>query len=335
MFSTRTQRAIVAQLTRMLILAGTLVLAEPAALGVHLEELVTVAPGVRLRVLARGASDALPVLLYTPFAWTFPAIHSGDHVFLPLATDFIMLTYDPRGVGGSEGGRAASFDDYVTDVAALAAYACRRFNKSAIYASGTSSGATIVAHAAHLYPERFAHILLNGPSLNFTRQLETSFWGIEDVWGIPAPVARKLPTVVSGVLVMLRIPFQDCRTRLFCRMEFFTPLTFAGSRYYRWGAAVFFQAALAFAELMDLPGTLTYDLTALRAFDVPVTVLSGEHDRYMANVNDTAAWAASLATPQTRHVIVPGASHALHIEENAAYCDVVRRIREPRDACSA
>jgi alpha-beta hydrolase superfamily lysophospholipase len=292
---------------------------------VHVDELVPFGnDGCRLRVLTRGRSEDLPALVYTPFAWTFPAIHSGDHVFLPLSDDFLLVTYDPRGVGGSVGPPARSFEEYVDDVLTVAQYVRRRFGRDAVYAAGTSSGATLVAYAAHRSPHLFHHILLNGPSLNFTRQLETSFQGIRDVWGVPVPVARALPAAISGVLVMLRVPFHDCRVHWWCRIEFFTPLTFMFSPYYRWGASTFFQAARAFSELRSLPGIFTYDLTAIVDYRVPVTLLSGEHDHYMANVADVAAYARRVRAPRTRHVVLPNASHALHIEQNDRYCDVVR-----------
>ena len=112
-------------------------------------------PTVRLRVLTRGGDDSLPVLVYPPFAWTFPTIASGDRLFLRLAPHFLMMTYDPRGVGGSRSTpRASSMDDYVSDVVGMAEYARRRFGKDKVYALGTSTGATLVALAAQRAPHR-------------------------------------------------------------------------------------------------------------------------------------------------------------------------------------
>ena len=325
----------------LLLLAALLLSATPTrgAGRVHVDELVEIAPGVRLRALTRGADESLPVLVYPPFAWTFPTIASGDHLFLRLARDFLMLTYDPRGVGGSrDTPRAASVDDYVADVVGMAEYAHRRFGAARVYALGTSTGATLVALAAQRAPHRFAHLLLNGPALNMTRQMETVHHGIHDVWRVPRWAMPYLPTPVVGVLTMLRVPFHTCRTRLICDMEFFTPLTFAGSAYYpSGGTRVFAEAALAFADLQHVAGMRTFDLWRdAPSFAVDVTMLSGEHDTYMAHVGDVAEYAravreatreaagAAAGAARVRHIVVPNASHAVHLEAREAFLAAAR-----------
>ena len=323
---------------RALILTVVAALLPSSTARVHVDELVDVAPGVRLRVLTRGGDDSLPVLVYPPFAWTFPTIASGDALFLRLAPHFLMMTYDPRGVGGSRSTRrAASMDDYVLDVVAVAEYAHRRFGKEKVYALGTSTGATLVALAAQRAPHRFAHLLLNGPALNMTRQMETIRNGLHDIWRVPRWMLPWLPVPVTGVLTMLRVPFHDCRTRWLCEMEFFTPITFSGSSYYpSGGTRVFAEAALAFADLPNVQGVSTFDMWSNATFEMDLTFLSGEHDLYMSHVGDVADYARAAAssspTSRVQHVVLPNASHALHLEAKEAFLSAARAMA---DACAA
>ena len=306
---------------------------------VHVDELVTTSPGVRLRVLTRGRDAGLPLLIYTPFAWTFPAITSGDRMFLRLDNAFLLTSYDPRGVGGSTNSTPPSTtDDFARDIADVAEYACRRFGKRKVYVLGISTGATFAALAAHRSPHLFHHIIANGPTINMEEQYENCLRGVSDVWHVPAFISRHvLPLAVVGVFVMLRLPFHRCRSEWWCDSEFFTPLTYMFSDHYKHGVTTFFQAALAFDAVKGLTDVRKHGLAerSIYKYEVPMTFVGGEFDTYMANIDTLRAYVkrarAASRTPVSL-VVVPGASHALHIEQMDAFLNTVRGVRRPEDA---
>ena len=308
---------------------------------VHVDELVTTSPGVRLRVLTRGRDAGLPLLVYTPFAWTFPAIASGDRMFLRLDDAFMLTSYDPRGVGGSANSTPPSTtDDFARDIADIATYACRRFGKRKVYVLGISTGATFAALAAHRSPHLFHHVIANGPTISMQEQYENCLRGVADVWRVPVFISRHvLPLAVFGVFVMLRLPFHRCRSEWWCDSEFFTPLTYMFSDHYKHGVTTFFQAALAFDAVKGMSDVQTHGLAerGLFKYEVPITFVGGEFDTYMANVDTLRAYvdrtrAASRSSVSL--VVVPNASHALHIEQMDAFLDLVRGARRPEDVAT-
>jgi pimeloyl-ACP methyl ester carboxylesterase len=329
----------------MLVALLSVVVFLPNAVGtaaVHVDELVTTAPGVRLRVLTRGRDAALPVLVYTPFAWTFPAITSGDRLFLRLEESFLLASYDPRGVGGSSNSTPPlTTDDFARDIIDVAEYACRRFEKEKVYVLGISTGATFAAIAAHAAPHLFHHVVANGPTISMSEQYENCLRGVEDVWRVPTFVSRHLlPLAVFGVLVMLRLPFHRCRSEWWCDSEFFTPLTYMFSDHYKHGASTFFQAAIAFDAVQQLGDVRTHGLgdRGLYAYNVPMTFIGGEFDVYMANVDTLRAYVHRASTVSRSPVsleVMPNASHALHIEQMDAFLDIVRGVRRSEDVLQA
>ena len=309
---------------------------------VHVDELVTTSSDVRLRVLTRGRDATLPVLVYTPFAWTFPAITSGDRLFLRLDGTFLLTSYDPRGVGGSSNSTLpSSTDDFARDIVNVAAYACRRFDKKRVYLLGISTGATFAAIAANRAPHLFHHVIANGPTIHMSEQYDNCLRGVWDIWRIPSVVSRHvLPLAVFGVFVMLRLPFHRCRTEWWCDSEFFTPLTYMFSDHYKHGATTFFQAALAFGAVGALTDVRTHGLgdRGLLNYEAPITFVGGEFDVYMANVDTlrhyvTRARVASRASVLL--AVVPNASHALHIEQMDAFLRIVRGVRRVEDVAPA
>lgn len=304
---------------------------------VHVDEIVRTAPGVHLRVLTRGRDESLPLLVYTPFAWTFPALHSGDRIFMQLQDTFLLTSYDPRGVGASANSSApTSSADFVDDVVGVAQYVRRRFGKRKVYALGISTGGTFVARAAQRAPDLFYHVVADGPTINATEQYENSLQGVEDIWRVPKFVSRHmLPMTVFGSLVMLRLPFHECRTKLWCTSDFFTPLTFMFSDLYKHGASVFVQAALALGDASRLEDASRYGLLdqEVMRYEAPITFVAGQYDAYLANVATLKRYVRAInanALPSgAGHadlVVIPNASHALHIEQTPAFLSIVRSV---------
>ena len=305
---------------------------------VHVDEVVATAGDVRLRVLTRGGDASLPVLVYTPFAWTFPAIVSGDPLFMQLFDSFLLTTYDPRGVGGSSNSTAPiCSDDFVRDIVDVASYARRRFAKEKVYLLGISTGATFAAIAAHRAPHLFHHVVANGPTIDVVQHYERCLQGVQDVWKIPTFASRHLlPSAVFGVFVMLRLPFHRCRTEWLCDSPFFTPLTYMFSDYYKHGAKTFFQAASGFDAVRHLSDVAAHGLADrnIYTYDTPVSFVGGEFDAYMANIDTLRSYVAEARRASRAPVsltVVPNASHALHIEHTPRFLDFVRSVRRDED----
>ena len=60
-----------------------------------------------------------------------------------------------------------------------------------------------------------------------------------------------------------------------------------------------------------------------------VTLLSGEHDWYMSHVGDVADYARAVAAAgggAVRHLVLPNASHAVHLEARDAFLAAARAM---------
>lgn len=306
---------------------GVALLLTLARAKVHVDEVVATAEGVRLRILTRGDSADLPVLVYTPFAWTFPAIVSGDHHFMPLADTFLMTTYDPRGVGGSANSTAAtSVEHFIDDLIDVSRYAIRRFGKQKVYLLGISTGASFAVHAAHRQPALFEHVISNGPTVDLIEQNRENYLALHEIWRMPQWLLPLLPRVIAGVFLMLRVPFHSCRSQFFCAMEFFTPLTFGGSEYYTSGLRVFLQAARTFEAALALDDVHTIGIGSLGAMPVPHTFLIGKHDKYMANATRVREYVHARRTACTYLHIIEDASHGWHVEQPHVFRQLVRGV---------
>jgi sigma-B regulation protein RsbQ len=118
-----------------------------------------------LHVERSGAADAQPML----FAHGFGCDHTmWRHVAPAFADDHHVVVFDLPGAGGSEAAydpeRHASLDGYADDVLAL----CADLGLRDVIFVGHSVSAMIGVLAANREPERFAALVLIGPSPRYT-----------------------------------------------------------------------------------------------------------------------------------------------------------------------
>ena len=190
---------------------------------------IQVAPGAHLRVLTRTHDDALPALVYQPFAGAWPQIHAGDRVFAPLADTFTLVTYDPRGVGRSTGTFDAS--THRDDLAAVCVHASARAARVFVVSISSATHDTLMLAAAPPVP--LAGVLIASPNPP-TSDLLWTHWApaIHRVWGVSPSTLARLPPLARLTLMLLRTPYHKCRDALLCSGEFYNPWTYAGSKHY-------------------------------------------------------------------------------------------------------
>lgn len=112
------------------------------------------ADGVRLAVSIVGEGSASPVLL-------IPGLGAAGSVFDPLAPllaeRYRVITFDPRGIGDSDAGRA------VLTMALLASDAVAVLDSTGVQSAtvlGASMGGVVAQHLVVRHPERVEHLLL-------------------------------------------------------------------------------------------------------------------------------------------------------------------------------
>ena len=292
-------------------------------------EWVQVAPGEHLRIVSRTFDETLPVLVYQPFAVAWPQLYAGDKVFAPLADSFTLVTYDPRGIGGSRGG-ALDNDALYEDLIAVLEYAARRSASQRCFVVSISSSAAATVVAAHRRSDLIEGVLFAAPVLQpFHLIMPYYEAAVADVWGVPPAVFRRLPSLAQVTLTLLRVPYHACHRRWLCSGEFYNPWTFAGSPLYPMPFLTYTQAGLAMMRIITAnsrnasagPATPSDMHMQLTDIDVPVRFLAGETD--FTFTPETHAYADALGAPVQR---VPNASHAVHLENPVAFRDAVRAL---------
>lgn len=293
-----------------------MLLASLLASAASVEEFIQVDPGVHLRVLTRSSSPTLPVLLYQPFAGTWPQIHAGDAYFLPLTDSFSLVTFDPRGVGSSTG----SFDSAseLSDLLQVAEYAKAKYGR--VYLMGISTSGPISIQALVHSPHLFEACIAVSPVINSEKALPLLVQEVERVWGVPASVFLSLPSVFQATLALLRLPYYKCHDRVLCTGEFYNPWTYAESPYYDHPFLTYLQAGVAMLRHLKTSSSNVENLTR---FERPLHIVWGEHDYGLTPVSITREYAIRAAN---RYTELKDASHAAHIEQPEAFQESVRQM---------
>jgi len=279
---------------------------------------VQVAPATHLRVLTRTHDDALPALVYQPFAGSWPQIHAGDRVFLPLADSFTLVTFDPRGVGRSSGTFNASAR--AEDLAAVCVHAAAR--SSRVYVVSISSATIDTLLLAAAPPRPLADGVLGGVLLASPTPPDwDTVWehwapAIRRVWGVSPQTLARLPRVVQATLMLVRTPYHRCRDSLWCSGEVYNPWTYAGSPHYPHPFRTYVQASAAM-----LACVAPTDAALPTHLQVPAHFWWGAHD-------PPAAWSEAYArrVHAARVTVVPDAAHAAHLEDSESFRAAVRAL---------
>ena len=279
---------------------------------------IQVAPETHLRVLTRTHDDALPALIYQPFAGSWPQIHAGDHIFLPLADTFTLVTYDPRGVGRSTGAFNASA--HRSDLEAVYTHAAARASRVYVVSISSATRDTLSLAATPPADGKLAGVLVASPTPP-TMELLWTYWSpaIQHVWGVSATTLERMPMLAKLTLMLLRTPYHKCRDVLWCSGEFYNPWTYAGSVHYPHPFWTYLQAGMG----MLAPQAAETDAYPQHLSVPHVHFWWGEHDPPAAW---NAAYADMVRSGGKRVTVVPGAAHAAHLEDPGAFQTAVRSL---------
>jgi pimeloyl-ACP methyl ester carboxylesterase len=300
-------------------------------------EWIQVERGVHLRVQTRTRRPGAPVLLYQPFAMAWPQIGpTGDPIFLPLLDTFTLVSFDPRAVGRSTGGR---FDHRTLehDLVEVARYAARRHagddasaaRSPPVYALGISSSAATTIRVAARHPRLFAGILLVAPMLSYAESAHLYARAIETVWGVPQWLYPRLPLLLQLTLCLLRTPYAACHERWLCSGEFYHPLSYAGApELYPHPVWTYLRAGVGMVGAVADPdfSAAHAEVMHVTRLDTPVHMLWGARDLIFATLCDE--YATRLRAPEVRVTVVENASHAVHLEDAEAFRGAARRLVE-------
>ncbi len=263
--------------------------------------LVEVAPGVALEVPTQGAGE--PVLLLPGFGTDVSAFARQIPL---LASRYRVLGVNPRGVGGSDAPEAECYE-----VATSAADAAAASPEPA-HVIGASLGAAVAIEFALARPERVRSLVLVTPFLAAGPLL----LAVIDAWcrvaaeASPATLARMLMPWLFSSALLADMERRERTARGLAEMAARIP------------APTLTRAA---AGLRAWSGTRA---TALTTLTVPTLVISAERDLL---VEDAAAVAAAI--PGAGRVVVPGAGHAVALEDPEAVTTPIVRFLE-RSAAS-
>ena len=307
--------------------AAILLAAQAATMRVHHESFVDVSDGARLRVLTRGSDARLPHLLYQPFAGAFPQIDIGDPYFLPLTDTFVISTFDPRGVGESTG----TFDagTHADDLLAVA----RHVSPDApLHLLSISSSTCPSVEVLRREPHRFASAVFTAPSSHSARRNRPYLLAeIERVWGVSPDRTSRLPALVQALLMTMRTPYARCHARWMCSGDFYHPFRYWDAPHYprplrTWQSA--FEAMMV-SIAAPQPGCDELSLPP----SIPVLIVAGAEDYGLTPIALTREWAAQLRDKGgcVRFEVIPNASHAVHLEQTAAWADHVRSVLPARE----
>lgn len=274
--------------------------------------------GGHLRVVVRRphANADPPLLLYQPFAGSWPQLHAGDAYFWPLLGPFALATFDPRGIGESTSVFDASPATQASDLVNIAATLRAHYGVE-VHVVAISTAACSTVSALRARRDLFASATFVAPLLNPQRTAPDLAEEVARVWSLPPALTSYIPAFLYHVLVLHRSPYSDCHDNLWCMGDFYFPHTYSGSPHYPRPLSTWWRALRAMYGM-----TLDYACDDLVVdARIPTLVLVGERDLGITPVWHVREWHARM--PTARLAIVPNASHALHIEQNHRFVSEV------------
>lgn len=297
--------------------------------------------GVQQYVSVRGNPDG-ELLLWvhggpgsplSPVAYTFCA---------PLEQDYLVVHWDQRGSGRSwfEDSAAVSPSQLLGDLAGLVEWLCESYTRQSVTLVGYSFGTALCLQYAAAHPERVtAYIavsqvtdLVQSVSLSAGRALAHP-----DVTDADATALREGLDTLLGDSEDPAAHIQAYqRLQSLCGRYFPAGKGAAGNLF--WAGAFSPDCGLRDMAWKVLQMTPTYFATygkamqwlflefradTVRALEMPVLFISGEHD-YVTPPDTVAAYAASLGAPSVEHVILKDCAHSPFFDDPAAFAACVR-----------
>jgi pimeloyl-ACP methyl ester carboxylesterase len=282
---------------------------------------------------ARGQDRSNPVILFvhggpasplTPTLWQFQR---------PLEEYFTMVNYDQRGAGKSlnETDPATISDSihiarYVDDAIEAAESVRHRYHKEKLILMGHSWGTVVAMQAALKRPDLFYAYVGIGQVINTRENERISF-----DYGLATAKAKGNAPAVKEMESIAPYPgsLPITRERIIIARKW--SQFYGGLSAYRDNSGYFFDAAYLSPEYdardicaIDqgsmftleriLPEFLNVDMSAVRAFPIPVVMLMGRHD-YTTPTAPTAAWLAQVKAPFKLGVWFEHSSHMIPWEE--------------------
>ena len=228
-----------------------------------------------------------------------------DSVVPDLSSTYRVVTYDRRGYGQSTARPVRDHRRHGADLVSL----LRQVVAEPAHVVGWSSGGNVTLAVAAAHPELFRSVTV----------VEAPFHGL-----------RHMDRAVLGTLVRLKA--QQLRGRKTAALEEF--LRF-GSALRSGGNAYDLVDADLRAQLLRYPGQVLAEwdphpfgvmhehlrLRAVANIPVPLTwLLGGESSLWMAGLHDRVR----AARPGMTTVVVPGASHLVHVDQPDAFVAAIR-----------
>lgn len=259
----------------------------------EVEEAHAAAPdGARIlyRVSGKG-----PFAMVMPVPWGLDS-YIQTRGFSSLAFDLALVTFDPRGVGGSDPARSdeeLSADTLVRDAAAVADAV--GLPRSVVI--GHSGGGAVALTYALTFPERVSHLILVSSAAS---------WPDADPLGTDAG----FPTTEEEMRERMRdeVRRSVLHTERFARAmdELLPRMRFSPDRL-RWLVTV---------------GAASYDVRGrLGELGMPTLILHGRQDR---RVRPERAEELHRGIPGSRLVILDDCGHWPHVEQRAAFVSAVK-----------
>ncbi len=254
-------------------------------------------------VAADGARIFYRVSGKGPFAMVMPVPWGVDSYiqtrgFSSLGFYLALVTFDPRGVGGSAGVRSP--DEFSRDTTARdAAAVADEVGLPRSVVIGHSGGGAVALTYALAYPERVSHLIL----------LSTAAW-----WSDPSPLRtdRGFPTTEEEMRKRMReeVARSVRRPEVFARAmdELLPRMRFSPERL-KWNVTV---------------GAKTYDVRGrLGEIRIPTLIIHGKED---ARVPLERAEELHRGIAGSRLVVLDDCGHWPHIEKRAEFVNVVKNF---------
>jgi proline iminopeptidase len=292
--------------------------------------------GIRQAVWFRGVSTKNPPLVL---------LHGGPgasesalfRAFVPeLEQHYLVVYWDQRGAGRSFSSaippKSMTVDRFVTDLHELIAYVSERFGHERVVLLGHSWGTVIGLLYAHRHPEHVA-AYIGAAQMADVPTAERIGWD----WALAQARASGNDTAVTD-LERIGPPPHDVDAMLTSRkwVE-----RFGGSFHGGLSTGALIWAALRTHEatLWDLylfgrgnrfsldhlwPQIRGLRLSRLTAFEVPIVLFLGRHDRQVP-ASVAAAYFETIAAPCKRLIWFEGSAHNPPFEEPQAFVDAMTR----------
>lgn len=296
--------------------------------------------GAEQGLLIRAADPDNPVLLYLSGGPGQSDLAFGRALLEPLVQDFVVVVWDQRGSGTSYAALDPTSDltlgQAVADTIQLTDYLRERFDEAKIYLLGESWGSTLGVLAVDRRPDLFHAYIGSGQMVSqretdriIWRDLlayaqETENWELyERVLTLGEPPYRDTPWANSFVMShygALETPYTPPAGYL-QRGE----SSGIGQFYGIMGSEYsFIDKANAIRGLVDMFSLMYPQLqridfrTDVRALDVPVYVLDGEHE-LRARRELALEWFEQLNAPLKQLVTYANAGHSVVFEQADAF----------------